>query len=75
MSNQYQRYFEIQYSVKELINNFMQSNGVSSLEMEDALLHLLYELKDQNCKNFLIELQQNQQNNVIKEEFQEEEVE
>lgn len=75
MSNQYQRYFEIQYSVKELINNFMQSNGVSSLEMEDALLHLLYELKDQNCKNFLIELQQNQQNNIAKEEFQEEEVE
>lgn len=57
MNNLYQRHFEIQYAVKEIVYGFMQNNGVSSLEMEDALSSVLSEIKNENYRNFFIELQ------------------
>lgn len=57
MNNSYQRHFEIKYAVKEIVYNFMKSNGVSPLEMENALSYILDEIKEENYKSFLIELQ------------------
>lgn len=57
MDSLYQRHFEIQYAVKEIIYNFMQNASVSPLEMENALAQVLGEIKEKNYRNFLVELQ------------------
>lgn len=55
---------ELQTSLQQWIDNTMSNYNISAAEMEDALSRILLKLKDKVFEDFLIEQQQNYQNQI-----------
>lgn len=61
--NEYQRHIEINAAVEQLLTNFMLSNKVTPIEIDNAILNFQLKIKDQIISNFLIQAQSNAMNN------------
>lgn len=55
---------ELQTSLQQWIDNTMSNYNISAAEMEDALSRILLKLKDKVFEDFLIEQQQNYQDQI-----------
>ena len=55
--NQYQKYLELNAALEQLLTNFMQSNNLTSIELDNAISKFQLKLKDQIIMEFLIEAQ------------------
>lgn len=55
--NQYQKYLELNAALEQLLTNFMQSNSLTSIELDNAISKFQLKLKDQIIMDFLIEAQ------------------
>ena len=55
--NQYQKYLELNAALEQLLTNFMQSNSLTSIELDNAISKFQLKLKDQIIMEFLIEAQ------------------
>ena len=55
--NQYQKYLELNAALEQFLTNFMQSNNLTSIELDNAISKFQLKLKDQIIMEFLIEAQ------------------
>lgn len=70
--NQYQRHLELNAALEQLLSNFMSSNNLSAIELDNALSKFQLKLKDKIITEFLIEAQS--QSSDIDKNIQEEEI-
>lgn len=70
--NQYQRYLELNSAIEQLLLNFMETNSLNVIELDNALSKFQLKLKDQIITEFLIEAQAYQSD--IDKNIQEEEI-
>lgn len=70
--NQYQRHLELNAALEQLLSNFMSSNNLNAIELDNALSKFQLKLKDKIITEFLIEAQS--QSSDIDKNIQEEEI-
>jgi hypothetical protein len=72
--NNYEMRFQVQATLQQLVESFMQQNNLSAAVVEDALNKVTLYVKDLAVKELLVSLQQHSEpQDLVEEEEQKEE--
>ena len=72
--NNYEMRFQVQATLQQLVESFMQQNNLSAAVVEDALNKVTLYVKDLAVKELLVSLQQQSEpQDLVEEEEQKEE--
>ena len=72
--NNYEMRFQVQATLQQLVESFMQQNNLSAAVVEDALNKVTLYVKDLAIKELLVSLQQQSEpQDLVEEEEQKEE--